>query len=146
MTTYDLPTLRDLLVRVEAATGPDRELDGRIWAGISAVKYLEWDGAGVLWQESSGGLRHQTDSRIPLFTASIDAVVALIERVLPEGAWGCGLNVHHRTPNAHIHIHDGKGDFITFFSSPPTTATPALALLAALLKALIAMEEQNEQG
>lgn len=134
MTTYNLPALRDLLVRVEAATGPDLELDGRIWCLRSGLTFYRWDGAGVVWKCADGTIRHSGSERISRYTASIDAAVALIERVLPHSLISLS-NDHTEGWTAKVRLSYGK-----------RMATPALALLSALMKALIAREEQNEQG
>lgn len=64
-----MTTLTDLLRRVEAATGPDRELD---YAVLLATLPK---GHAYLWDPEKG---HE-------YTASIDAAVALVER--KGGCW-----------------------------------------------------------
>lgn len=139
---YDLPTLRDLLVRVEAATVPDRELDGRIWCLMGGLTFYRWDGAGVVWKVADGTIRHSASERIPLFTTSIDATVALIERELPDWAWSVA-----RAESQGSAAVWATGSFDETLARVPLSNTPpALALIAAMLKALVAREEQNEQA
>ncbi len=98
-----------LIQRVEAAEGPDRELDGEIH-GIPSAACCDWDD-------------------VPHYTASLDAAASLI----PEGYdWilertNGGLTicarVGHNDPD-----RNSWGD------------TPALALCAAALRALLEME------
>lgn len=136
----DIETLRSLLARVEVADGADRELDGRIWAATAGVTILEWDGDGVLWKDEHGGLRHQRDDRIPAYTASIDAVVALVERVLPSGwtrvdVWNTDDVKQVTASVLPLPVPNS--------TSSGKAATAPLALLSALLKALIAREEAH---
>lgn len=108
-------TLRDLLERVERATGPDRQIDRAIWYAI-------------VQDNPPAGENDPTHAA--LYTASVDAALALIGRVLPgfgpvlwqtaEGNWSC-----------HDHFA---------WSVPETRPTPALALCAALLAAKIEQE------
>lgn len=73
----DLPTLKSLLERVEAATRPDRELDGAIWretVGFDPERMLprSWPDIG------------SPASPFPPLTASLDASLALVEEMLPD--------------------------------------------------------------
>src|SRR5690606_20644606 len=57
-------TLPDLIARLEKATGPDRELDGRIWCAINGYEFVQWDGAGCVYRAKSIGhidARHVKD-------------------------------------------------------------------------------------
>jgi hypothetical protein len=74
--------MKDLIRRLEAAAGPDRELDLAI---------------GALWPEPrpfSMSIRQQRGGKPPVyrFTASIDSAVALAERALPDTAWNIAGN------------------------------------------------------
>lgn len=115
--------LADLIARVEAATGPARVLD-RILFETLGTPSRERLGRG----------------HAPEFTASVDAALALIERALPLGypslyrnylperydgeakEWSCDLS-----------IVGGSAPYNVFEAE---AHTPALALIAALLKAL----------
>src|SRR3546814_12935176 len=67
----DTATLRTLLERVEQASGPDRELDQDVWHHLGQCAKQE-DGTCA-------------DYKAPALSASVDAVLALIERALgPE--------------------------------------------------------------
>ena len=122
-----MTTLSELLRKIESAGGADRELDlalGRLWPTP---------------QPFSLSINQQRGGKPPVFafTASIDAALALVERVLP----GCNGSIHfgepHRNPFAHLaplridgrHPVDGAG------------ANIALAVLATLLRAKL-----SEQG
>lgn len=103
-----MTALADLLERVKGASGPDREIDRAVY-NIAVPR---------------------DEQRIiaPLYTASLDAVVALVERKLPGWDWIIGKT------NGGLTIHAQLGPeslgYICFGE------TPALALLAALLSAL----------
>jgi len=118
-------TLSDLLARVEAATGPDRELDDAIvelMFGKSMLVITE--DAGTVWR----------NHKAPFYTASIDAALALAERVLPD----------HEIEM--FQLFHGNGWGVNFRAKHIDTAyapTPALALIAAILKALIAAENKE---
>lgn len=103
-----MPDLPSLLARIESATGPDREIDAYL---------ADW-----LDQQYIG-------ADAPCYTASIDAGIALCERVLPGWSWAVdsGYAANHQKSHAEAWTGDdeGSGD----------AATPALALCAAIIKA-----------
>ena len=117
-------TLTDLFARVEAATGPDRELDGALWRKLIFDPQLARPG-------NDWTLTPNLGRKKPRYTASIDAALALAERVLPGWAWML------RGSFAKLWEPHGKppgNDFDAMGRSP------ALAIIAAILKALIAAE------
>lgn len=125
--------LNELLERVKAATGPDRGLDARIEFTLSGVSFFESDIADLLQviDEPTGYGKYQKidSANIPSFTASIDAALALVERVLPNtlrrlSDWedGTGAKANLVLSNGSHHWADG--------------ASIPLAILAALLQAL----------
>lgn len=91
----DLTSLRK---RVEAATGADRELDARILATLLAkepiviVEQSPLNGTWCAYSLNHAGARRlwETPSpfrQLPGVTASLDAALALVERVLPGWSW-----------------------------------------------------------
>jgi len=113
--------MRELIERLEKATGPDRDLDEAIlksfgihsWAG--RMSYQD----GPLW----------IDFGSSEITASIDAAVALTERVLPDVGWSVATNRIDRRRVARLwtgEIDDGKAH---------AGASPAIALCLAILRA-----------
>lgn len=123
MTAINTEGLADLLARVEGASGPDRALDKAILMALG-----QW--APVMTNQP------WTVARL---TASLDAALALTERVLPgwtiagigqddSKLWHVELREGHQTSYRRVVL-----SHMTLRGSP----TPALALLAALLKALI---------
>jgi hypothetical protein len=126
----DRETLIALRERVVAATGPDRELDIQ----ISRALGVEADWHGELDSLGYNHIRGFCALGMQPLTASIDAALALVERVLP-GCWVEGA-LHPSRPSAiEVHsatVYDALGS--------ETGNTPPLAILAALLSALIAKE------
>lgn len=133
------PTHADLLARVEAATGPDRELDAALWLDFtpgatrraSTVKSSKglWPDYTIDETREAGGALIV----VPAYTASLDAALALVERVLPGWVWSVG------------NLASGGGQAYLMRAQSAAliggkASTPALALLAAMLKALMAQE------
>lgn len=123
---YDIAAvqnLRDLQARVRAAEGPDREIDVALEVTLD-TKQIGWE----KW------------SIAQLYTSSLDAAVALVERMLPGWFWrmwggrgkpGAHLNrVNLELCERHDEAH---GDGVT----------PCLALIDATLSALIAKAERE---
>ncbi len=131
--------LSDLLLRVEGATGADRALDAAIehatrfhrglQLGLKPEHIAVWRHVGNGEVESQG-----TRYASPAYTGSLDAALALVTRVLP--GWQVTLG-QHRAPGK-------RGDLWKASLTSPQgggmdtgwAPTPALALLAAMLKAL----------
>ena len=143
MTNFNVETLRALLARVEAATGPDRKIDAAIAVTIDGgPKSFTSDdapdrtrgsyGAGIWFTDADNyHVLSKTVRCAALITASIDAAVALIERVLPEWIWdvtSTGTSWIMAGDESDLHV-------------PAKGATPALAILAAIFRALIHIEE-----
>ena len=135
--------LQSLLARVEAASGPDRLLDAEIevaarWidaarAGLAPEHRARWrvlTGLRVGAVESQG-----TSYNAKPFTASVDAALALVERVLPGWQWDVGYLPNQPEIGFLAEIWP-PGDPVNDVSGAGKTAP--LAILAALLKAKIA--------
>ena len=117
--------LRDLIERLERADGPDRELDALIWRRME-------NRSGVVFPDEKPG-SPKYPNHIPAYTASLDAALALKNRVLPGRAAAIGdmaFEDAHRRPWAVIWSPGGT-------PGPSTEgATPAIALCLALLRTL----------
>lgn len=96
-----------LIDRLSKLDGPDREVDGEIW------RYL-----------LDGSPRPILHGPVPKLTASVDAAIALAERVLPDHDFIIGKT------NGGLTIHAQVGPNGMEFG-----ATPAIALCIALLRA-----------
>lgn len=126
----------DLIQRVESAKWVDRELDRLIFATFRP-EVFENDAEAAQYADpkyigNSADRYYLSMIGLPAYTASLDAVMTL----LPEG-WSVGLgDLRGRDPivwRAHLRDHNDP--------SPSTrqwveghAATPALALLSAILK------------
>lgn len=149
-------TLRDLLERVERATAPDRYLDWLLAETFGeipkhSVREVGWDydwyrapGEFTLWKALDAEGRSVTHWSPEKRTASIDSALALVEKANP-GAWielngpRKYLNIPSPVPNVW------KAEVTTEWTAmtPPYGWGPTapLAILAALLKALLAKSE-----
>lgn len=105
--------MRDLIARLEAATGPDRELDAEIMLAVYPALGLTMTANGN-WLSKSG-----IHTRVEAYTASIDAALSLV----PEGWAWC--------------VHDvGIASLMQALCVvKASAATPELALCIAALRA-----------
>lgn len=126
--------LQSLLSRVEKATGPDRELDEQL-----AMRLAGFKATITVGHEALGNLR-TVPAHAPHYSASLDAALALVEGALGiKGTfWRLRLvyPVSDNCANAYVVIWPYPKWVAAYGEAP----TPALALLAALLRALIAQE------
>jgi len=66
----------DLIARLEAATGPDRELDARIQCSLDGHKFIECEEFGTTLSVRSEG--PDVLGSVRYYTASIDAALTLV--------------------------------------------------------------------
>ena len=121
----------NLLSRLEGLTAPDREVDALIYDRFNPPTH------NASWPFSPGS---KLDHRVPRFTASLDAAVALCERVLPGwqwAAWGGAIEAGSTKPRCMARVSDGRQQWANV-----DTPTPAIALLIAILTALGAREDE----
>lgn len=141
--------LTDILARLEKAEGPDRELDGLIYGHFEGLKrndgtfHLDIDGERFQFEHPT--LRHPAGPaalyvhgyNVGEFTASLDAALALVERCLPGAYW----RAERLAPALTF---DGEPFWASCGLAGAQEAahakTPAIALLIALVKALIARD------
>lgn len=109
-------TISSLIKRLEEATGPDRELDADLAIACDLISEREWWSTDYL----KFGL-------VPCYTASVDAAIALAERVLGPVGWNVQGNTNIFYSSVAGHTSRSK-------------ATPAIALCIAVLRALEAKE------
>lgn len=148
-------TLQDLLTRVEQAQEGSRELDAEIAVALryGGERYpnkplgtfspghvqadLGRDGWSVGWT-------------VPAFTTSLDAALALIERKLPGWWWEVAHGTAHKGAGPYwASVYNNETLAATFDGTPDEAPgkTPALALVAALLRALSSQEtKETERG
>ena len=132
-------TIAELIARLESATGPDLELDGaiaRLIMGWTLEKRKGdrkpyWRKAGV-----TDYFIHKLEGP-PRYTKSLDAIIALVENVLPDWDWeacsGLGSMAEATmTPQFHSHMTDTIRD---------TAKSPALALCVVFARAYQAVNQ-----
>jgi len=134
-------TLSTLIDRVRAASGPDREIDADVYEALGyQVKRRPVRHSSVHKSHATSVSWRYLDSgrwlAMEYFTASLDAVVALIERELPEAnCWGV-----EKEPG-YIEAFVSRNNVESgHWMRLGNAATPALSLLAAFLSA-----KQSEQ-
>lgn len=155
MEEQDRGALLALAERVEAAMGPDRELDFYIWAAIEGVTNITEPSEGHPMTPGRGGrvegigpdglihlygfvdpgqlqrnwMPYGGEDRYPTFTASLDAAMTLV----PEGwDWSAGTQGNGKRGHSFL-LYRQEGARETVID--PDAATPALALTAAALRA-----------
>jgi hypothetical protein len=122
-------TYSEILARLETATGPDREIDCMIgyavdWTPNGGVPFRE------ICAETEGGYANVARRyACPHYTASLNAVVALIESELPGWVWEV------KGPTDPLANVWRLGDFLNT-AIKKKGATPPLALLTAAVRVL----------
>ncbi len=140
-------TLLALATRVEALDGPDREVGREVLLALGWTKTCVGYFCGEMFHwRSSDRKRGFNDDHFDRYdpTASLDAVVALITEKLP----GCGFvvskNAGGNRRNPCIACLEQDDDRWTYEGWPQCLgATPALALLAAALRAIASQENRK---
>lgn len=120
-----------LIALLEAAEAGSRELDAAVWAASNGYELFEHDGAGWRYRMKPDDImRHERTGYISPYTTSIDAALALAERVLP--GWRKFVEV----------VGDGRGSACVFLAHEAIdrpwfhAPTPALALCISILRAI----------
>lgn len=130
-----MTNLLELAAKVEAAEGPDRELDAEIWLACTpGATRDQWS----YIHNATGRECHVDETRdashrlviIPAYTSSVDAAMMLV----PEGwFWRVG---HSTLYAGWAHLNRKHPDFCNREDEHSAqAAAPALALTAASLKA-----------
>lgn len=125
-------TLAALVERVEKATGPDRCIDAGVFAALHPeLRRLPREPNAFIGPD-------EWIKTPPFYTASLDAAVSLV----PEGKfWIAGYGRMRRgEPLGGATIYYGKGLAIGTMIAEAEAATPALALVAAALRARMESE------
>lgn len=137
--TTTLPRLRESLSLVKEATGPDREIDRRLALalGWKTFETARKDEFGVIWKCPATGFERFGGPWD--WTASLDAVVSLIEREMPGKA--------RRLLEAALTDLDWGGrNFEGRWPGLPFAQRLVLSLLAVFLSALIAQMQREEEA
>lgn len=144
----DSPHLLSLAERVEAASGPDRELDCLIAVAAAGYYMLppKWEGGpiGYGYRDKEGTEIHPGhggDQLVKRYTASIDAAMTLVDA---EWFWRVGHDGEGADPGL---FRADVGEPVSFGFVRAVATTPALALCAAALKARASQSHsQTERG
>ncbi len=133
--------LSELLACVEVAIEGSDELDRRLHEWTENV-VGEWQEYRKDWAYHRDGFWVGIGNH-PRYSSSIDAAVALVEKRLPEGGWEAYSAVHYKNgiEPARGNVFDWRGGGYT-----GKGATPALAILVALLRAEIEAAGKALQG
>ena len=152
--------VKALIERVEAASGPDRDLDIAIERALlpdskfiglcdaDPEKYEITYGEGEhYWSVSINAGGFSANWPLPKRTASLDASIALVERVTPDW-WIEGLG-EKRTPIKLVHdVHEPTGKWFARLQhweggrlKEAEATTLPLAVLLALLRAIANTEK-----
>ena len=128
-----------LIERLEAGGEGSRELDAEIavWSAYRGAVCIVDAREESIFRHQPGWCRDANDISIlaPNYTTSLDAALALAERVLPDltkiNVWTYVRGKHH-----HCEIETDEDEFDALNAS-----TPALALCIAILKARATQEQ-----
>lgn len=121
--------LSELIERVKAATGPDRQID----RAIAKHFKIGWDYSADWPTVIVDGEKTSEPTAYP-YTFSIDAAIALAERVLPGWHWNIG---HDANGELHATVWHGVTE------SDEYAPTAPLAIVLATLLALQSSEQSK---
>lgn len=139
--------LSSLISRVEKATGPDRELDARIWAYFAGVKYVSHNApygdvhGRTQVEYTVPPMRTRVVTNLPRtphaepVTTSVDAAISLAERVLPGWGWGI-THGSEKAEDVQGNVFPKAIPFPAHLDCYGYHAIPAIALVLATLRAL----------
>lgn len=157
-------SLAELKERVSKATGPDREIDAMMCVALHVTddpnwippatnvwQYDRFGGVGVYPPEGKRlGQPGYTDDqlvgsfRAPAYTASLDAAVALVEKMLPGWSYGFAM----RGDKLRREGCDDERAYAWLKNGDQADAdapTLPLAILSALLEALAETTDQSKE-
>lgn len=124
--------MSDLIERLSAATGPDRELDCEIALLVGFRKWIDQDGDHRGYEYDGGSVVHQGSevTIIPHYTGSLDSALTLVPTYEEDGmAQRYDYILEHVNAGTTISVRVGKQ------TEPSFGETDALALCIASLRA-----------
>lgn len=127
--------MQSLIDRLSKLDAPDREVDAEIYIrfNIPAERAgrIDYSNGMVGWWPKDGP--YVSAITVPAYTASVDAAIALAERVLPGWTWYLGNGANGSGNNSSVAgIYPPKSPEGTFKGDHPM---PATALCIAILRA-----------
>lgn len=153
MAERDVEKLRELLERVEKATGADRDIDFDLiltfdeesYAAREIKSFRRWTGEKQVredglhyWGISYWKENFSSSCPVIKITASIDAAVALVEKVLP----GAEYEITNLYGVASATLPLNASDY-SYETGRNECGSMPLAILAALLRTLISQAEEE---
>lgn len=153
--------LDELIAKVEGASGPDRELDARLWCAVEGYRFDRIEVEAVPYSAATPAFVHfngATSIRLSLInrmTASLDAALALVEAKRPgcmvalAGPWVWAAHTERAGQPiwcAEVAECTETGDLgrAEVNDLEHKAATPALAICLALLRSLA--QQEGETG
>lgn len=138
--------LRELAERVEALEGPSREVDADVFKAIGAPCPFQFMNKLIALEyndvEQAYFARVSDDMRVryapPAYTADLNAAMSLV----PEG-WETAIYLGGPNTNVQMETEEMRQTCIDFYPIEATAATPALALVAAALRAIASEQEKG---
>jgi hypothetical protein len=148
-------TLQEIIDALENADGPSQELDGAIEVqvrqfeaaktGLPRKSWAVWKNNGATVYDGNTGY-----DAYPV-TKSVDAAIALCERVLPEYGWDLASKTSHILNCLNPEYGKPIGEYPHWAAVAKTSskkfedgATPAIALCIAILRAKLQGTNQND--
>jgi hypothetical protein len=142
-------SLQEIIDALEKADGPKRALDCHLWVlskgGDARMHYVDGDTKTFVWERGLDGMwirNIESVQGVPKFTGSVDAAIALCERVLPEYGWDVASNTEHIKACLAPEFGEPIGKHPHWAAVSKTRskqfedgATPAIAICLATLRA-----------
>lgn len=154
----DVAALKALRERVAQLNGPDRKIDAEVWSSATGNEthfpnpfVHEADGLHAYTSPVDGMGPMSRWQRVPPITASLDAAISLVEKMLPGWAPGLVQNLHHShwvgsLSQARPGVKSDASTTDLIITCSAIANTPALALVAAAIDALISQAPPDNHG
>ena len=127
--------MSDLITRLSKLDAPDMEVDAEIDVLFFGGETV-WKTSNYTMEQFPASKRSSKNhicgyayERVPAYTASVDAAIALAARVLPGHRWSAGFS-RHVPHNAQIWVPSGSG-----YYEGESDDNRAIALCIAILRA-----------
>jgi len=141
----DVQALKALRERVSLASGPDREIDGQIALLIGWTLQKMKGDAKPYWRKP-GVVEYYRRSDLPAYSSSVDEAILLVEKMMPGHYWRVEKACEYPALVGRQHKFAALVLEWGVSKRAEEGATPALAILAALLSALISQAPPASHG
>ena len=141
----DAQTLRELIERCEAATGPDRELDGLVWQAFHVCQDADH------WHSFSDTLGHKDHNDTvayelpPRLTGSTDSALAFMRGVLQQGIEYIDISISANYSCAELMLRRGYAQDRSLWRCDRADDHAALAIIIVTLRARLAEMEASSE-